>query len=313
VPGALVVGDGVGGASTVKARLLRPNQIGDTKLVKANSDGLFDLNGHSEAIGRLELYGGSVTTGAGKLTLNGDVTVTAFPSWAAKISGKLDLGTAARTFTVNAGTSVLPDVLVVQGDISAPAGLIKAGAGKLVVQGPNASKVAATVNDGTLRLDGEHTNTTVLLNRGVLEARGKIQSLTTGTDAIKTVYVGTRDSIGTLQVTGAVALSASTTFELKTKGGNPAQPGADFDRLTAGGQVSLNGAQLKVVAEPGFKNPLPNTHVQFITGTVAGDFSNVPRTTSRLLEVRLPDGRHAFYRVDYPAGGVDLNFRGVLA
>jgi hypothetical protein len=313
VPGALVVGDGKGGAGTVKARLLRDNQVGDTKLVKANSDGVFELNGHSEAIGSLELYGGSVTTGAGKLTLNGDVKVTAFPTWAAKLTGNLNLGTAARTFTVNAGASPADD-LVVQGDISAPAGLIKAGAGKLVVQGPNASKVAATVNAGTLRLDGEQAATTVVLNAGTLEARGKIQSLTTATDAIKTVHVGTKGSIGKLQVTGAVSLSSSTHFEVKVKGGF-LQPGADFDQLTAGGQVSLNGAALKVVAVSDFKNPQVNTHIVFITGTlVTGDFSNVPRTTSRLLEVGLPDGRNAIYRVDYiGAGGVSLNYRGVLA
>ena len=71
VPGALTIGDFVGGTGVVKAdvvRFLRNNQIPQNVLVTVNNSGLLDLNGFSNTIGvglpnALSLVGGSVATG----------------------------------------------------------------------------------------------------------------------------------------------------------------------------------------------------------------------------------------------------------
>src|SRR5262249_12559182 len=82
VPGNLVIGDFLGGSwAKTKAdvvRLTGNNQIQQTAAVTVNNSGLLDLNGNSNTIGvaqaaALTLAGGAVTTGAGTLTLGGNV------------------------------------------------------------------------------------------------------------------------------------------------------------------------------------------------------------------------------------------------
>src|SRR5262245_51605303 len=143
VSGTLFIGSGLGAVNTAVVRLLAANQLPNNAKVEVARDGLLDLNNHDDTIGPLTLHSGSVATGTGSLTLNGNVTATSTALGAATVTGQLNLGTAARTFTVNDGS--FAEDLVVQGSISAPSGLIKEGAGKLVVRGPNSSAVAATI------------------------------------------------------------------------------------------------------------------------------------------------------------------------
>src|SRR5262249_39060433 len=148
VPQALVIGQGTG---PDVVRLLANGQIAATAKVTVNGSGQLDLGGLSNAIAGLTMTGGKVT-GTGTLTLNGDVTATS-ASWPASITGLNggfpNLGRAARTFTVNPGGSAEADLVL--GETSAPAGLIKEGAGTLLVR-ENHGTVNARVNAGTLRL-----------------------------------------------------------------------------------------------------------------------------------------------------------------
>src|SRR5439155_24252283 len=109
---SLVVGDnrdGVVAPEAATVQLLARDQIPEINFfrtgvntVTVNSTGTLDLNGFSDQIGNLTLFVGrsraaQVTTGAGTLSLLGDITLTAFQgssgaSPAARISGKLDLG-----------------------------------------------------------------------------------------------------------------------------------------------------------------------------------------------------------------------------
>jgi autotransporter-associated beta strand protein len=303
VPGNLLIGAGLGGADAGVVRLLAANQIINRAEVTVNSSGLLDLNNLSDTIGPLSMTGGSVTTGTGTLTLNGNVTATSIASRAATITGRFDIGTTARTITVTPGGFPNAD-LVIEGAISATPGLIKAGDGTLLMKGNNPHTVAVTVNAGTLRLDGQQPATTVHLNAGTLEATGTIQSITTGTSAPKTVRVGTPFAFGVLKVLGSVTFSDTTTFEVKVRGGSSPLPGVDFDQLTVAGQVNLNHATLSGKAL-NFVAPPVDTTFEFITGSLIGEFGNLPKNSERIFRIGTK-----FFQVDYAADGADLVYLG---
>ena len=135
-----------------------------------------DANGNNDTIGSLTLGGGTttsgavVTTGAGTLTLGGSVTyANAGNPLGATISGKINLGAANRTFTVNDSTTAAND-LTVSADISGTdVGLTKAGAGTLLLSGNNSYTGVTTMSGGNLVLSGDNVAATggMVLNAGV--------------------------------------------------------------------------------------------------------------------------------------------------
>ena len=151
VSGPLVIGDGVGALDSAVVRLLGINQVNDSSAVTIADDGLLDLNGNSDAIGALTVAGGDVATGAGTLTLGGDVTANASTN-TANISGNLSLGNATRTFSIAAGTAN-PDLTisaVISGN--AGAGITKTGSGSLQLSGTNTYSGVTAVNFGALEI-----------------------------------------------------------------------------------------------------------------------------------------------------------------
>ncbi|MFL5240613.1 MAG: autotransporter-associated beta strand repeat-containing protein [Gemmataceae bacterium] len=167
-------------------RLLADNQIPDTATVNTLPGGIFDLNGHNETIGPLNMTGGRITTGTGLLTLNSTVTATsasnggaATATVTATIEGNLSLVRATPTFTVNDGPENidLNVAAVVSGD--AGVGLTKAGAGKMVLGGNNTYPGATTVNAGTLAINGNQgADPTVVNTGGTLAGDGTVGPLT---------------------------------------------------------------------------------------------------------------------------------------
>ena len=144
IAGDLVIGDGSG---TDEVELNSRDQIADTSDVTINSSGLFDLNGNDETIDALAMTGGSITTGAGTLTLGSNVTGSASSSQAS-VSGNLDVGGATRTFTIADGGAD-PD-MAISAVISSAGSIIKAGDGNLQLSGVNTYTGTTTVRAGTL-------------------------------------------------------------------------------------------------------------------------------------------------------------------
>lgn len=126
------------------------DQIGDPSLVSVGDGASFSLNDFDETIGGLSLTAGNVSTGAGTLTLNGDVTSNAASS-PSTISGNLDLGGATRTFNVSDDPFADPDLIITANISGTGAGIIKDGAdSRLSLSGNNTYDGATTINAGIL-------------------------------------------------------------------------------------------------------------------------------------------------------------------
>ena len=149
--GNLTIGDSVGGLNADIVKLLAANQI-PAIIININNSGKLDLNNNSDVIGTLNITGGNITTGAGILTLGGNLTGNADVN-TATISGNLDFGSATRTFTIADGTAA-NDMLIsaVISSASGAYGITKAGAGILALSGLNTYTGITTLSAGTLNV-----------------------------------------------------------------------------------------------------------------------------------------------------------------
>ena len=142
------------------------DQTASTTDVTVNDHGTFDLSGNNDAIGTLTLTGATVTTGAGTLTLGGDVTANdAATEDVSSISGNLDLGGAARTFTISEPTAdTTPDV-----NLSIPAVISDSTAGITFTGGGEVDLLAKNTYTGLTSVVGSGTT---LLVDGTIGAVG---------------------------------------------------------------------------------------------------------------------------------------------
>jgi autotransporter-associated beta strand protein len=124
------------------------HQVADNATVAVNgSASLIDLNGFDDTISAVAMTGGSVVSGAGTLTVSGNVT-TAASTATANIGGHVALAPSAggtTTFAVADGPQA--NDLVVSAAVSGTGAMVKAGAGTMLMSGANTL-------DGTIRLDG---------------------------------------------------------------------------------------------------------------------------------------------------------------
>jgi autotransporter-associated beta strand protein len=149
--------------------------------VNANSAGataVLDLNGYNGAVAGLTMGGSGgtassvnkVLTGAGVLTLGGNVTVVATgnPTNLALISGKLDLGGADRTFNVADSTTAAVDLDLQAAITGSGVGFTKTGAGTMQLSASNSFTGVLTVLAGTLRA----TTSAFALGAGTIQLNG---------------------------------------------------------------------------------------------------------------------------------------------
>jgi fibronectin-binding autotransporter adhesin len=150
IPGDLTV---INGATV---RLNASGQIASSAHVTLNNvpaGALLDLNGNNNTFnnGVNFVAGGTLSSGAGIAILGGNVQSTG-TAGSAVIAGNLNLGSAARTFSVANGSAVV-DMSVsanISGGPSAGAGLIKTGPGLLLLSGVNTYTGDTIVAQGTL-------------------------------------------------------------------------------------------------------------------------------------------------------------------
>ncbi|MEY4939159.1 MAG: hypothetical protein RIQ93_894, partial [Verrucomicrobiota bacterium] len=226
------------GATTVNAGTLKAGASaavfgnGSAVTVNATTGGTtatLDLDGNSVTIGSLT-FGGStgtststsnVQTGAGTLTLGGNVTYDATnnPN-GSTLSGKLALG-ATRTFTIGDSSNAAADLTVSAIISGSTFGVTKAGAGTLLLSGANTYTGATTVNLGTLKAGASATvfgsgsavtvNATTASSTATLDLDGydvTIGSLTFGGSG------GTSTSTNTVQMgAGKLTLGGNVTYD----------------------------------------------------------------------------------------------------
>ena len=195
----------IGGAGFVASlTTTQPERILDTQIVTVNASGTF-APGASETIGSLTLGGGTVgSTGAGKVIVDGDITITENGT----ISGALEnKGTAvARQWDVAATKTLTVDAALTRNGTPT---VRKTGAGTLLFTGTGGPGTLS-VEDGTLTLNGAITSGVNLgtATSATLDGTGTAEgiSVTSGT-----ISPG-GSAIGTLTSTKSFTGGASGTY-----------------------------------------------------------------------------------------------------
>jgi autotransporter-associated beta strand protein/T5SS/PEP-CTERM-associated repeat protein len=162
-PGALTIGDGLGGPGADVVRLGNSNQIPDSAPVTINSSGALDLNGKIETIGPLSVHGGQVLLGATSLksgntlldsnavfsvALNGEAAGTQYGQLGVTGSVTLSNATLASTFGF---TPALGDVFkIIDNDGSDPVigTFLNLSEGALLTNGAVVVRISYAGGDG---------------------------------------------------------------------------------------------------------------------------------------------------------------------
>eukprot|EP01036_Dinobryon_divergens_P036392 gene36393-47375_t len=226
----------------------------------------------------------NVSTGAGTLTLGGDVTFTSTGNpLGSTLTGNLSLGAATRTFTIGDSTSAAADLTVSAVIAGATgSGLTKAGAGTLVLSGANTYDGPTTLSTGTLSAGATNafsaasavtvaSGATLGLNSfsqtiGSLAGTGNVSlgsaTLTTGGDNSSTTWAGitsgtgglTKTGTGTFTLSGANTFTGTTTVSAGTLalsgGTNRLAPTSDLT-VSSGATLDLAGNTQTVAALSG--------------------------------------------------------------
>jgi len=148
VPGNLNIGLDTSALISDAVICSASNQIGNNSQVFIRSTGELNLGGYSDTILFLKMRGGHATTGAGTLTVTGNVVCEEGGNGSV-ISGNFNLGTIATVFTVQQD-ALLTIGAVISGGTGA--GLIKEDAGELRLYASNTYNGITILNGGTTRV-----------------------------------------------------------------------------------------------------------------------------------------------------------------
>lgn len=219
------VGTTSGPAATLK--LLTNDQIRNDLFVDIKESGTFDLNNHNEGLAGLRLYGGTVQTGTGTLTITnsgGDEIHSYASTQTATISGKLASNLAQGVnIAVDDGTPST-DLNVSAAVSGSATNWTKKGAGTLEFSGSSANTYTGQtiVDSGTLRLNKTSgvdaiSGSSITVNSGgtlLLGNSNQIKNTTNLTLDGGTFSTGA--TVGYAEQLGALTLSSNSSINLGT-------------------------------------------------------------------------------------------------
>ena len=172
--GALIIGDGLGGAGADVVRYTgaSASQINTPVPITVTPSGLLDLNNHSDDVGVINFAGGDVSTGTGTLQATADFNVLA-TNRTANLSGKVLFSSGLRRINVTDG-SPFYDIIITASLADGGAGLIISNSNPLgnfvILRGSNSFTGPLTIDktfvsaETPWALGGTNGSTTVKTN-----------------------------------------------------------------------------------------------------------------------------------------------------
>lgn len=171
-------------------------------------------------------------------------------------------------FKILAGDTVI--VSTVLGSVGSDNGLIKSGAGTLILQAVNTFIAATTVSNGVLQVDGSLATNTVTVYGGTLAGTGVINGATT-VQSGGTLAPGDAGGIGTLAVSNSLTLNSGSTTLMSVGIINGI---LNNDAVLVGG-VLTQGGTLVVTNVGNFALTAGSSFQLFAAGGFSGSFSTI--------------------------------------
>jgi autotransporter-associated beta strand protein len=150
VPGDLHLGINLNSPTTATALYAAPHQVADAAAVYVLRTGTLNLTNHDDTVAHVDLSGGNITTGAGVLTLNGDIACTRQDVGGSAISGRLHLGGQSTRIDVQTNALLIISAVVSSGPVNTE--LQKDGPGELRLEAANTYTARTRVGEGTLQV-----------------------------------------------------------------------------------------------------------------------------------------------------------------
>ncbi|WP_194164590.1 autotransporter domain-containing protein [Microvirga thermotolerans] len=165
-------------------------------------------------------------------------------------------------------------------DIVGTGGLVKRGAGNLVLSGANTYAGGTQVLGGVLTLAGSVASAVTVGNAGTLRGTGVVQAPLTVAGTLEPGMAA--GGFGTLTVTGNATLLGSSTYRVD------ANAQGAHDRLAVGGTATLLGGTLDVVLADGLAPVGTPLEIVTAAGGAAGTFGTLrTNSVSAFLDPRL--------------------------
>jgi autotransporter-associated beta strand protein len=332
IPAGLTVGNVSGGLNADVVRLETSEQIAGT--ITTTSSGWLDLANQNQTVTTtLMLGGGRITTGAGVLTLNADISVTG-PFTLSNIEGQLSLGGATRTIDVTTTSFPGLDIKAIVVDGGASAGLVKTGIGRVRLSGANTYTGLTTIQDGSIMVAhpqafGSAAAGTAIGTQGTLLVESNISAepiVAENTTAAQSIYC---DDPGTFSLGGPIVLTSGEVdmaagFGCHLVFNGPMSGAADLRLHTLGpASVTLNAVNTftgitRVSGNVllGVNDALAASSIVDVGGTGALDFQNHSQTMKSLtgggdvllgsatITIDSPENALTFHEAISGAGGV---------